>query len=645
MAFQVTVERDWKSKLHADAEKVKAKLGLAHMTLVTSRRVPEADFEAEADDVWRRYAVRATKLDSQAIASTFFREGRTTEVLSTLGIELTEPAVGSDATARTDAAYSFVFFGKDTHHFRDAAIESAIVTVAARHGQPWDRRSLETGARSVLQMPEAQRTRVRAVVDRLIQAGSLSGPEASLSLSPQLADAAKAMRVIRQQEWDVLRKQVARALEAGAGTKPVDVTVEAVLEDLGALLLDAAHSADGSLASRDPQVFGHQLKRQLRHLHATLDTTGVADGPRRDRTIEELANLASNSPVGKCLLAGELFLCLTVSKAPQLIRALGARSEVRVLLDASVAIPMLAALLFRPVDSGFLLAAHHAYSQLRGHGMSVLIPVDYLEEAATHLMRAYADYGHVVDMDVDLTASENAYIAHYATLRREGDSLSFEEYLQSFGLDEALHRADFYVARDAIKPRLQRLFDRYSVDVLPLGQPSPAAQRKAEEALAYAIRELDVARPDVLTRHDARTLAYLYDRDRRMDIAYVLCTWDGLQFKAREREAGEWLALNPAVLGDILAMAAPEDLSGAIRSPVVLAKGLSEEAAERGARVWDHLVVIERGKMHDAKLLALAAAFKHEYIQRAQAGQQAEEIRKAWAGWKATHYSESGRAG
>src|SRR4029077_2882402 len=112
--------------------------------------------------------------------------------------------------------------------------------------------------------------------------------------------------------------------------------------------------------------------------------------------------------------------------------------------------------------------------------------------------------------------------------------------------------AEFYVALEALKPRLQRLFARYSIRALPLGHPTPTAKRRAEEAIAYAADALGVVRPDVLARHDARTLAYLFDSDRSVETAYVLCTWDGLHFKAREREATtEWLALNPAVLGDI----------------------------------------------------------------------------------------------
>jgi hypothetical protein len=142
-------------------------------------------------------------------------------------------------------------------------------------------------------------------------------------------------------------------------------------------------------------------------------------------------------------------------------------------------------------------------------------------------------------------------------------------------------------------------------------------------------------------RHDVRTIAYLHDSDRVSETAQVLCTWDGVHFWVREKARADWQALNPAVLGDILALAEPEDLRGHIASPVVLARSLSEEATQRGAEVWDRLVQIERGSTYNAQLLAQARAFKEDYIGKLQSGQATYDIGRAWAEWKAKHYTKS----
>lgn len=643
MAFQITVERDWKGKLQEDAQKIQEKLKLTHMTLVTSRRVPEAEFHAEAERLWQSRGIRATKLDSQAIASTFFLEGRTTRVLDILGIKAGPERAAADSTdVRADAAYSFVFFGSDTQRFREATIESAIITVGARQEGPIERQAFEREIRNLLQLPDALAPRVASVVDRLIQTGDLNGPDPTLTLSPKLTDAAGAMRVLRDTEWRQLRDSVASLLyEKGAHKKSIEPLLDAVLSDLGAVLLESARTAYASLESLDTRsVLADRIRARLRHLHATLDALGLAEGADRDAALESLSELASNSPIGKCILSGELFLSLSSSRMPQLIRALGARSGVRILLDSSVAIPMLCGLLFRPVSNRFSLAAQHVYDQVGVHGLSMTLPVDYLEEACTHLLRAYGDYEPIVDLDPDLTASENAFVSHYAKLRQDGLAPPFSDYVRAFGLDDPLRKAEFYAARDGLKPRLQRLFDRYSISVTPMGRPSSTSQRRAEESIAYAIHQLEVTRPDVLVRHDVRTIAYLHDSDRTGDMAHVLCTWDGVHFWVRERESADWQVLNPGLLGDILALANPEDMQGQIASPTILAKSLSEEAAARGAEVWDRLVRIERGTLHDAELLAQARAFKEEYIARLQSGKAMRDVNRAWAEWKAMHYTK-----
>lgn len=643
IAFQISVEWEWKTKLRKDAAKIKNKLALVHMTLVTSRRIPEAEFQTEAEGIWQTLGVRATKLDSQSIASTFFLEGRTTRVLDILGIQVTpERVIADKEDARSNAAYSFVFFGKETHRFRDATVESAIISIGARHVEPIERSDFEREVCEVLQLQGPHTPRVAAAVDRMIQRGDLSGPDPAISLSPQLADAARAMRSLRDSEWHDLREAVDSFIrERGAIKKVPETSLDAIMTDLGAVLLESAHSAVASLESLDTRsVLADHIRKRLRHLHSTLDSLGFAEGTKRDTALEDLAELASNSPIGKCILSGELFLSLRARRMPQLIRALGARSGVKVLLDSSVAIPMLCGLLFKPVGNRFSVAAQHSYSQLQAHGLSMVLPLDYLEESATHLLRAYADYQHIIDLDPDLVSSENAFVSHYASLRQDGKASSFSDYLTAFGLDHALRRAEFYVARDNLMPRLERLFDRYSIAVQALGRVSSTSQRKAEESMAHAIHELKVERPKVLVRHDLRTIGYLHDTDRSGELAHVLCTWDGVHFWVRERENADWQVLNPAALGDIIALAATEDLRGHIASPTVLAKSLSEEAAQRGAEVWDRLVRIERGRMHDAELLAQARAFKEDYIGRLQSGKATRNVKRAWAEWKSKHYTQ-----
>jgi hypothetical protein len=548
IAFQITVEWDWKAKLRADARKVKANLKLEHMTLMTSRRVPEAEFHGEAENLWRELGVRVTKIDSQAIASAFFLAGKSTLVLESVGIEVSGPGAKPARTVRSDAAYSFVFFGKETHRFREAIVESAVISVLARNPRCAREKTVAEVA-TLLALPESQHGQVDAVIDRMLQRGDIHGPAATLLLSTGLTDAAQAMEGLRVDQQRQLRKQVAETIARyGRMARPQEEAVEAVMEDLGALLLDTAKAA---ISPTRRQVVADPIQNRLRHLHSTLDAFGLA-ALDRDNAVAELAALAVNSPLGSQLLAGELFLSIGSAKTPSLIQALGARGTVEILLDASVAIPMVCGLLFRPTSTSFSYGAQHAYSQIGSHGLTMTLPDVYLEEACAHLVAAWRKYEVIAELDPDLERSENAFVANFAGLRAGGGpAIAFSDYVQAFGLDASVRGMEFYAARDALVPRLQRLFDRYGIVVRAVGHSS-GARRRAEESIAHAIHELNIERPKVVLRHDAQVLGHLFTRDASTETACVLCTWDSLHFWIREHEDAFWEAMNPAMLGDLL---------------------------------------------------------------------------------------------
>ena len=638
IAFQVTVEWEWKAKLHDDARKVKSRLKLDHMTIITSRRLAEAEFQAESERVWREVGVQATKIDSQSIASTFFRENQTTRVLKIFGIEVPDKTPTRQTNPRTDAAYSFVFFGKETNRFRDATIESAIISALAR-AERSPRDAITTEVAGILGFQDAQELRISSVIDRMIQNGAIHGPASALVLGPALADAARAMDALREAQRNRLRDEVTTLLRKYSGTtKTPGPMLDAVMEDLGAVLLETAQAA--AATPERPRVVADGVRARLRHFHSTLDTFGIKDGAPRDRAVAELADLAANSPLGTQLLAGELFLSISAVKMPGLIAALGARSGAEVVLDASVAIPMLCGLLFHPTSTAFSLGAQHAYRQAISQGVSLVLPDVYLEETAAHLIDAWRYYEVVADVDADLTKSENAFVAHYAGLRAEGWIGTFDQYLRAFGLDPAVRQMQFFQALEVLMPKPQRLFDRYGIVVRYVGH-SQTAKRRAEEAVAHAIHELDIARPEVVIRHDARVLGYLFTQDAFAEIARVLCTWDSLHFWVREHEDASWDALNPALLGDLLSLAAPEDSGGPIASPLVIARLMSEEAAAAGATVWDKLVKLEAGKLHDSELLEEAKRFKEAFVGQIQKGETIANLGQAWTTWKAAHYRKS----
>lgn len=635
MAFQITVEKNWKGKLYEDAVKAKDRLKLDFLVLLCSRRIAESEFETEKDKIWREQSVQVSKIDSQSIASTFFGAQATGRVLDILGIDVQKPDSATRTDVRTDTALAFSYFGQDASSFRELAIESAVISTVA-NACPIPRKNLVEMTKEALCLAPTQAKAINSAIDRLVQRGELVTSGSALSLSEALVEATTTMKRVRAAEEQELKVQLKKTF-SGYARKITDEQIASLLEHIGALMIESAKDAVALLnADKNESILHKQVNIRLRHVHSTLDAIGVAEGREREQLLEEIVDEASNSPLGKHIFAGELFLTLATTSTPQLISAFGAKTGIQVLLDASVAIPLLCTLVFATVDNRFSISARHVYDQLEAHKQRLILPVDYLEEVATHLMRAHSDYSCLADIDPDLSESENSFVAHYVAMKSSGAIIDFGKFLEAFGLNNALSKADFYVARDRLIPKIQRLMHRYGISVEPLGNPTPASFKRAEEAIAYAIDKFERPRPQVLMKHDARTIAYLHDRDRDSGEANVLCTWDGIHFWMRENEDAEWLVMNPAVLGDIFAIARSSDYEGHISTPLVLAKALSEEASRTGAMVLDTIARIERGSTFDAELLNQAKSFKEEYVSHAHQDKSVQAITKEWAKWKST---------
>lgn len=634
LAIQITVERNWEPKIKKDAVKARDKLGLNVMLFICSRRVPEADFVPVTESLFSSHGVSIVKHDSQAIASLFFREGQTTEILRLMGIDVTvNPAVPQPADFRTATACSFFFFGKETQRFKESVIESAILAVLTQSRCALERKQLEEKVREVLGTSGVPVRQIAGAIDRMNQGGQVHLHDSSVEIDPAAADAVVAAQILYEQEWKNLRVEITEVVKAQCRKRPEADDIGEILCDLGALLMAAATDMIRSLARKGKKatILG-TVESKLNHLNATLDSLGATEG-NREGLLTELAGVVSRSPAGRQMLVGELYLQVVGLKKHHLIRALGGNAEVRVMLDASVAIPMLCSVLFEPVSQRFSIAASQLYNQMLLHGIPVELPEDYLEEVSTHLIDAAA-YADIVDLDPDLALSENAFVAHYVSLRLKGKAGGFDSYLTSFGLNAGLRQADFYAKRDALRPRLQGLFANYQIRFRAIPEVSQASRKWAETEVMHAIVTEGLERPPILVRHDARVLGYLHQQVSDPDLVYVLCTWDRLHFAVRGADDLRWEALNPAVFSDLLSAVSSADDDYSLVSPLVLARTVTDRTTEDGARVWDAIVRIERNEIHDADLMREAHDFKRSYLQRRAVDLEFREIEKNWLNWK-----------
>ncbi|HRI64765.1 MAG TPA: hypothetical protein PK156_11005 [Polyangium sp.] len=640
-AVQVSVEKDWRKKLKEDARKAASQKKYASLLFASSRRIPNREFVTLQDDLEQKYELRILRMDAQEIAELAIDKGFLNSILTMLHIPIsTESRKFERPDFRKDLAYSCAFFSTEARELRNAVLDEAIMTSLVRAQGHELREVVVDQVMLSLALAANQQPRVIAAIDRLLQKGLLTGKNGHVSISEKDLRTRQAVNALQESNVEALRKDIDECIEPHLKHRSRLETVRgAIFEDLGALLLATAERTSAAISNRDFPVA--RINERLRHLDMTLTSLGL-DAATRQTVIADLGKRASSSQVGKHLISGEIIMQLFGLRTSHSLTAIEGRKNLTVILDTPVAMPLICNLLYSTANQEFFAASQHAYDQLLAHGIAIVLPDVYLEEIATHLISAHRDYSHIVGLDSDLKMSTNAFVAHYVAMKQAAPNSvgEFRSYLEAYGLNDGLAKADYYVIRDALIVKLEALAGRYHMLVKHL-DTKPNARRFAEEQIALAMQTQGTKRrPKILLDHDVKVIAWLHERVADHHTAHVLVTWDRLQSLVNEQCGNPWDVLDPVALGDMLAVAAPDGHELEIASPWVYALGFSDEDAQRGAHVWDFLIQKEKG-LHDAALREQARAFKAKWLEDTARDSRARDLQAAWEQWKSEHIPQS----
>ncbi len=641
IAIQASVQKNrWKQKVISDATQVKDKLGITNFTYMTTLQISGHDEQTLANELWANHHITARFIDRRGLASFFHAERRSQDALEALGITEQESAYGTNVerpSLREDLAYAYAFFGTDVDTFRKDVIERSIIAFVTSQSVSHKREEVEDTIRATLGLSEARSGLVSSRLDHMLQRGIIRSEDGRIVTAPGIAEEARAVRTLRSKQWRELQDEISTQLgNVGLrGSKLEKLTLD-VSETAGALIMSSADTAKESLTpGSDVTPIRRQIEVKLRQLQHRITAAGI---PIEDATslMKELTTIISDSDIGQTLLAGYLFTSLIDLSEANLLRALGGNGRLDVYLDASVAIPILASLLYEAHDNTFFRASLQAYEQAAEYDLALKLPYDYLEEAASHLIDASQLYEPVREAGEDLRFSQNAFVAHFANLTTEqGFDKSFPQYAQSFGLTRAIvHRGEFRRERDRVMQSMQEMLSRYGIEVTKLGRPRDALMADTESEIAFTAKELGIERTRKLLEHDARTVAVLASRSAEGE-SLIFCTWDRLHLRLGvDNPQRSWEAMNPSMLSDLLALASPNPARTS-SAAVEIAIDLSQAGERLGGEIWDELVRIEKTKLHDADLMAKAKAFKQEYVKKSLKEREGEPLAVAWTNWKA----------
>jgi hypothetical protein len=564
------------------------------------------------------YGVMVEVIDARAIASLALSDPTVFASLRTYLPEAPAVEAARPPSAIEGAQLAFVFFHEASGDFRAEVARSVLAITLVRAREPVDKEELLDRALVVLGGEKHLRRLFRRELEALAACGQAILNDSHVRPSDDLVRRVNGEGDAGTLAAERLREDCVAALE-GHVHDPARrrEAVDAVFNDLGFLLRrSVAERLPGG--ERDALIRLNAVERRLEEM---LKPTG---GTVHD-ALRAIIEVARRSVYGRALASAELFLQMTKRELGELARALTGRDRLEVVLDTSVAMPMLCAKFDRVAD-GWVTSevALELHDLLLARGVKMVVPDVYREEMAAHLIGAARDYSTLAG-EPGLARSENFFVAHYHAVadgRRElATAAGFEEFLRDLGLPAGWEGEDFFVVRGKVERTLSQLLQRYEIDLGWVGRM---------EGVCLPLKEEPATRPRTVLDHDRRVVAWLDDRTRSSSEGLVFCSHDRWLLSAVSE--AEWLAVDPAALVDLMPMIRPAGIFAPMVSLRDLAAQMDDASAERSAHVWDLLAQIEGPRLADRDLLRRARAFKDEWLARELTAER--PVAAEWARFK-----------
>lgn len=553
LRIQLSVRKDWQRKINEEAGNAK-KSNHHHLIYVTNKIVsPDAEQEFLQSSYAYRGEIDTSIHDLKRIVTALARPGVIRSAYERLGMAVPEKL---EASPKDIALSTLLLFSKEASELRDAVIEaSARAQLLKNTGVSED--SLVQLVASSVRGTNIDRL-ARTAISRLRSAGKINGHPSSLSLSATEKETMEGAETefLAAVQADVHALSKVASISNDDARKLLDLALELLIRGKN---LNGAGPAEESLRS-------FMASRNL--------------NPKREKIFEELSRTKSATFKQYGVAIDRVFSTNTFD----IYRALGRQTSILMVLDASVAMPVIFGLEFGAAKSRYGIAALALREACKAHNIKMAIPRSYLNEMASH-GRIALDKVDVYkslpeDARTSLRASGNAYLSHYThiseTMHSSGDELKLEEFLSHFGIVNNR-------SLDRIENKIRAILESHDINVLPDERYDQRIFDLIEERKPHELR--------TLIEHDAIVCTKLKNDDGR---GFIFATWDKIIIGIVE-DIARVLADSPARVIDFLSMAQGQDIE--VEQNYELLSSLiytEERVAQRLAEKIDRINSVEQ---------------------------------------------------
>ncbi|WP_313601644.1 hypothetical protein [Rhizobium sp.] len=517
--IQLSVRKTWEGKINEEAANTEAK-GLRHFVYVTNRAISPDDQDEFLDTQYRfKGVVDLTIIDLRRIATSLTRPSAIREAYELLGLRIPGELVADPSDV---AISTLLMFSKDAKELKEEFIEASIRARLLHVDGMQEDRLIENVA-ATLPGVNVDRS-ARAALSRLRIAGRVKGSSSAVRLSDNEVTRMQAAETeyLAAREIDLADLASVTNLSADDNGKLLDLALELLVRDEN---LDGLGPIEQSLRSL---LAEKRLERKRDKIYEVLSKTNLSKLKQYGRAVSQI-------------FATDTF---------DIYRALGRRTDIKVVLDSSVAMPVLFGLSFGGARSRYGVAALALKAALVQHKIAAVVPRPYLNEMAAHgraaisLVDAYSALPS--EAKRSLRSSENAYLSHFAhieqTMEEKGEHISLAEFLEFFGIQAGR-------SLSKIENKIESLLDVHGIKVVSCPRTDPVVFRNMSFAKKYHDK--------YIVDHDAAVATLLKNDDEH---GYILSTWDKTMMDFVE-DLIRVYADTPARVIDFLSMAGPSNFA------------------------------------------------------------------------------------
>jgi hypothetical protein len=548
LRIQLSVRRDWQTKVNNEAATALA-AGKRHLVYITNRLIsPEAEAAFLTNDFKLAGEVDVSIYDLNYISTTLTHSSLVTRAYGTLGAD---PDFNLQPTPREVALSSLLLFGVEAQDLRNAVIEANIKATLLDNEEALSEQELIEQV--VDSLPGANIARlIGQSISRLRTQGVISGPSKSVGLS-----------TVERERLTTARNNFNQSLcgdiEELKKVSGLDKNSSLRLISMARNLLVTGRELEGS-GDAEEEFRSFIAQNQLRS--------------KRNEIYECLSSLTTIRQFQFGTTVDSIFKTNTFD----IYRALGGRTNLTMVLDSNVALPLILGLEFPNDQSRYGQAVLSLNEVCRQHGITMMAPSVYVNEMAGHGRKAL-EYLEVYpelpnEAKSALRNSRNAFLSHYSYIR-EDVSIKLDEYLSHFGIVPG-------ASVRKIENRILSILESHSITT---GFSEWYDNRVRIEIEAHKNNELRL-----LVDHDAAVATNLINDSTK---GYIVATWDNVMIDVVQDLARVFVD-NPARVNDFLAVIEGQ-FGSTYRSEAMLFTLLhmDDEAAQKLAKKIEEVNSVE----------------------------------------------------